>query len=27
VVLLLAPVAAGVVVWLKHPEQDAVELG
>jgi hypothetical protein len=27
VVLLLAPVAAGVVVWLKHPERDTVDLG
>jgi len=27
VVLLLAPVAAGVVVWLKHTEPDTVDLG
>jgi hypothetical protein len=26
VVLLLAPVAAGVVVWLKHSEYDSVDL-
>jgi low temperature requirement protein LtrA len=27
VVLLLAPVAAGTAVWLKHPERDTVDLG
>ena len=26
VVLLLAPVAAGTVVWLKHPEPNTVDL-
>jgi hypothetical protein len=26
-VLLLAPVAAGTAVWLKHPERDPVDLG
>jgi hypothetical protein len=27
VVLLLAPVAAGSAVWLKHPERDTFDLG
>jgi len=27
VILLLAPVAAGTAVWLKHPERDTVDLG
>jgi hypothetical protein len=26
-VLLLAPVAAGTAVWLKHPERDTLDLG
>ena len=26
VVLLLSPVAAGMVVWLKHPEPNTVDL-
>jgi hypothetical protein len=26
-VLLLAPVAAGSAVWLKHPERDTLDLG
>ena len=27
VMLLLAPVAAGTAVWLKHPERDTLDLG
>ena len=27
VALLLAPVAAGTAVWLKHPERDTLDLG